>query len=70
VFRGPMHLDVCVSEERGDGEGTGSKALSDTPRYNYPAGCAIGLIALRGPMHLHACVSKEGGDGEDIRAGV
>jgi hypothetical protein len=32
-LRGPMHLRVCVSEERGDGEGGGSEARSDTLRY-------------------------------------
>jgi hypothetical protein len=61
VLRGPMHLCVCVSE-RGDVEGAGSQALSDTLRYINLAGLALGLVALRGPMHLCACVSEERGE--------
>ena len=30
ALRGPMYLRVCVSEKRGDGEGDGSYAPSDT----------------------------------------
>ena len=52
ALRGPMHLCACESEERGDGEGAGSQALSGTLRYINLAGLAIGLVALRGPMHL------------------
>ena len=59
-----MHLRACVIEERGDGEGTGSEARSDTLRYINLAGLVIGLVALRGPMHLCACVREERGDGE------
>ncbi len=38
ALRGPMHQCACVSKERGDGEGAGSQALSDTLRYNNLAG--------------------------------
>jgi hypothetical protein len=48
-----MHLCACVSEERGNGEGAGSQALSDTLRYINLAGLATGLVASRlRPMHL------------------
>jgi len=46
VFRGPIHLQTCVNEERGDGEGSGSEVLSDTLRYINLTGLAIGLVAL------------------------
>ncbi len=42
---GPMHLRACVREERGDGEGEGSQALSDTLRYINLAGRAIAIIS-------------------------
>jgi hypothetical protein len=51
--RGQMHLCACMSEERGDGEGAGAQALSDTLRYINLAGLATGLVASRlRPMHL------------------
>ena len=55
MFRGPMRLCACVSEERGDGEGAGSQALpvlSDTLRYINLAEVAIGPVGFRGPVHL------------------
>jgi hypothetical protein len=63
-----MHLRAYVSEEREDGEGAGSQALSDTLRYINPAGLAIGLVTLRGTMHLCACVSEESGENAGARA--
>jgi hypothetical protein len=33
VLCGPIHLRVCVSEKRGDGEGEGSYTSSDTLGY-------------------------------------
>ena len=57
-----MHLCDCVNEEGGDGEGAGSQALSDTPRYINLAGLPIGLVTWRGPMHLCSCVSEERGE--------
>jgi hypothetical protein len=33
VLIGPLNLCVCVNEERGDGEGVDSPALSDALRY-------------------------------------
>ncbi len=33
VLCGPIHLCVCVSEKRGDGEGVGSYTHSDTLGY-------------------------------------
>ncbi len=31
---GPIHLRVCMREDRGNGEGTGSAGLSDTRYIN------------------------------------
>ncbi len=53
-----MKLRGCVSEERGDGEGEGSEALSDTLRYINLAGLATGLVPLGGPMYLRVCESE------------
>ena len=57
-MRGPMHLRACVSEERGDGEGAGSQALSDTLRYINFAGLAIGLVALRRALSKQSTLSR------------
>ena len=68
VLCGPMYLCVCVSEKRGDGEGTGSQVSSDTLRYINLTGpnWVMGLVALSGPMHLSTCVSEDRGDGEGV----
>ena len=62
-------LCACVSEESGEGEGTGSEAsslLSYTLRYVSltELGTLLCQFGLREPMHLYACVSEEGGNGE------
>ena len=62
-------LCTYVSEERGDGEGTGSEALSllsYTLKYISLADVGINclLVGLRQPMHLSTFVSEEWGDGE------
>jgi hypothetical protein len=67
ALRGPMHLCVCVREERGDVEGAGSQALSDTLRFINLAGLALGLVALRGTMHLCVCVREERGESAGAR---
>ena len=38
ALRGPMHLRACVSEKRGDREGAGLYAPSDTLGYINLAG--------------------------------
>jgi hypothetical protein len=56
-----MHLHACVSEQRGDGEGAGSQALSDTRRYINFAGLARGLVALRRALSKQSALSSLGG---------
>ncbi len=50
-----------MSEERGEGEGVGSRVLSNTLRYINLAVVELGLVELRGPMHPCPCVSAECG---------
>ena len=70
-------MRACVSEERENGEGAGSRAgsqvlplHSDTLRYLNLTDLTIGLVALRDPMHLCACVREDSGDGEGVFFGL
>ncbi len=53
-----VYLCACVSEERGDGEGAGSQALSDTCRYINLTELALGQFALRGRVTSRRQFSK------------
>ncbi len=61
---------TCVSEEGGDGEGTGSEApslLSYT--LTYVSLVELGTLCqfgFRVPMNLCVSMSEEGGDGEGV----
>ena len=47
-----MHLRVCVSEERGDGEGAGSSALSDTLRYINLSGSLVYYESIKRELKI------------------
>jgi hypothetical protein len=59
-----------VSEEGGDGKGSGSEVsslLSHTLRYvRFAEVCTVCQFGLGEPIHLCGCVSEEGGDGEGV----
>jgi hypothetical protein len=64
VFREPIHLCTCMSEEGGDGEAAHSETsslMSYTLRYvSFAEVGSVCRVALREPMHLCACMSEEG----------
>ncbi len=72
VFREPIHLCTCVSEEGTDGE----PVLSETPSLlsltlTYVSFGEVGSIfrvAFWEPIHLCTCVREEGVDGEAPRS--
>ena len=43
---GPIYLCTCVSQERGDGEGTDSKVLFDTLRYINLTEVDLGMVVV------------------------